>query len=258
MGFAAAFTWRELPLTGRDLALGALVNTLVGMGMAYFFLHEGTICLVMASLLLYVMIFASTAIAHNLLRPKPGPLAVTAVPILLAAVLYDCWNPVKEYHGKVTTTMVVQAPPEVVFPHTVSFSPIEYPATSLINSAGLPWPVVATVDAARVGAERRCVFSGSLVIGERITELEPNKSFTFAITDQPRYPEFTDHGRLLKGRISVTGNPDGTTTLTGTSWYTLHVFPSWYFGPWADGLIHGVHNRVFAHVKELSEKEAAL
>ncbi|MES2465610.1 MAG: hypothetical protein V4671_34020, partial [Armatimonadota bacterium] len=48
---------------------------------------------------------------------------------------------------------------------------------------------------------------------------------------------------------------DGTTTLTGTSWYTLRVRPLWYFGPIADNIVHGVHNRVFAHIKEISEGE---
>lgn len=256
MGFVAALTWRELPLSGKNLALGALLNMLVGMATAYFFLHEGTVCLVMAFPLFYLMIWLATLTAAKMMRPKPGPLAVSVVPILFAALLCDCWNPTKEYQNAVTTSVLVHALPAVVFPHTVAFPPIKTPATSLINSAGLPWPVVTTVDAARVGAGRRCVFSGNLVIGEKITELTPGKSLTFVITEQPRYPEFTDHGKLLKGRITVTDNGDGTTTLTGTSWYTLRVYPAWYFGPWADGIIHGVHNRVFAHIKEISENEA--
>lgn len=255
MGFTAAYTWRELPLTGTGLAFWALVNTLVGLAMACFFLHEGIVCLIMASPLLYLMILMSTVIVAHIVRPKPGPLAVSIVPILLGALLYDCWNPAKEYRSAVTTSVLVHAPPEVVFPHTVSFPPIHEPAHSLLNSAGLPWPVVTTVDTARIGSARRCVFSGNLVIGEKITELTPGKSLTFAITDQPHYPEFTEHGQLLKGRITVTGNGDGTTTLTGTSWYILRVQPTWYFGPWADGIIHGVHHRVFDHIKALSESE---
>jgi hypothetical protein len=257
MGFMAALTWRELPLSGKNLALGALINMLVGMAMAYFFLHEGTVCLVMAFPLLYLMIWLSTLAATKMMRPKPGPLSVSVIPVLLGALLYDCWNPAKEYQSAVTTSVLVQAPAQIVFPHTVAFPPIKAPATSVINSAGLPWPVETTADAARVGAGRRCVFSGNLVIGEKITELIPGKSLTFTITEQPHYPEFTDHGKLLKGRITVTDNGNGTTTLTGTSWYTLRVRPLWYFGFWADGIIHGVHNRVFAHIKEISEKEAA-
>lgn len=257
MGFASAYTWREVPLTGKGLAFWALVNTIIGMVMAYFFLHEGTVCLVMACPLLYGTILVSTVIAAHLLRPKPGPIAVSVVPVLVGALLYNCLNPVKEYRSAVTTSVRVDAPPNVVFPHTVAFPPINAPATGLINRVGLPWPVQTTVDAPEVGATRRCIFSGNLVIGERITELTPGKSMTFAITSQPRYPEFTDHGKLLQGQITVTGNSDGTTTLTGTSWYAMRVYPAWYFGPWADGIIHGVHYRVFDHIKALSEAEAA-
>jgi hypothetical protein len=256
MGFTAAYTWRELPLTSGRLIFWSLVNTAVGMAMAYFFLHEGTVCLVMASPLLFAMIMISTLIAFNLLKPKTGPLAASLVPLLLGALLFDCLNPVKEHRNAVTTSMKVNAPPHLVFPHTVAFPKIDEPATSVINWAGLPYPVLTTVDSARVGAARKCVFSGNLVIGEKIIELTPDKSMTFAITDTPHWPEFTDHGKLIQGRITVTDNGDGTSTLTGTSWYALHVYPAWYFGPWADGLIHAVHNRVFTHIKEISEREA--
>ena len=257
MGIASAYTWRDIPLTGKGLAFWALVNTIIGMAMAYFFLHEGTVCLVMACPLLYGTILLSTVIAAHLVRPKPGPLAASVVPLLAVALVYDCLNPVKEYRSAVATSVRVNAPPNIVFPHTIAFPPITAPANGLINRAGLPWPIVTTVDAPKIGAARRCVLSGNLVIEERITELTPEKSLTFAITSQPKYPEFTDHGRLLQGQITVTGNGDGTTTLTGTSWYTLRVYPAWYFGPWADGIIHGVHYRVFDHIKALSESENA-
>ena len=160
MGVTAAYTWRKVPLTTGWLALMALVNTLVGMAMACFFLREGAVCLVMAFPLLYGMTLASTVIAAQVFRPKPGPLAVSIVPILLGALLYDCWNPAKEYRNAVTTSVLVHAPPSVVFPHTVAFPPIETPATSVINSAGLPWPVVTTVEAARVGPDAAVCSAG--------------------------------------------------------------------------------------------------
>ncbi|MES2465611.1 MAG: SRPBCC family protein, partial [Armatimonadota bacterium] len=206
MGFMAAYNWRHLPLTGSGLALGALLNTIVGLATAYFFLHEGIMCLVMVSPLLYLMVLVSTLISAAIVRPKPGPLAVSVVPILMGALLYDCWNPAKEYRSAVTTSVVIQAPPDVVFPHTVAFPPIPSRATSLLNSAGLPWPVLTTVDTVRVGGERRSVFSSDLTVVEKITELTPGKSITFRITGQPRYPEFTNHGKLLQGRSTVTDN----------------------------------------------------
>jgi len=259
MGLASSFVWRSERLGLGQLTLGAFLNTLLGMMVAYLFLHEGTVCLAMAFPLLFGLICAGTFLGSYLFRPKPGPLAVSVAPLVLALIFGDCLAPKHDFSDAVTTSVRIQAPPAKVFPYTVAFSPINTPPPGFVlNRLGLPWVVKTAVTGNRVGSERKCVFSGDLVLDEKITELEPGKKITFAITRAPRYPEFTEHGTVLQGQMQLTDNGDGTTTLTGTSWYTLHVYPAWYFGPWADTIIHQVHYRVFDHIRELAESDASM
>ena len=49
---------------------------------------------------------------------------------------------------------------------------------------------------------------------------------------------------------------DGTTTLVGTSWYTLHVRPLWYFDLWTSDMTRAVHLRVMRHVRRLAANHA--
>lgn len=255
MGFLAGATWRKLELSVGQTALFAFLNSLAAVACAFFFLREGVVCLVMAFPLLYALIWAGTGLGIVLCRPRGGnrPAAVSVVPVLLAMVVYDCVQPKHEEVRVVTTSVTVHASAARVFPHMVQFSRITASPTFFLNKVGLPYPVETTAEGAFVGAERVCRFSDNVIIGERITGIIPDQTVAFTITEQPTYPEFTLHGRLAKGEMTVHDNGNGTATLTGTSWYTLRVHPLWYFGVWGDEVIHAVHGRVFAHIRSLSE-----
>jgi len=82
----------------------------------------------------------------------------------------------------------------------------------------------------------------------------PNEDLVFDIVDQPRDPEIMNHLDLLRGEFKLKDNRDGTTTLTGNSWYRLYVFPSWYYDIWTQNIVRNVHTRVMEHIKELSEQ----
>jgi hypothetical protein len=58
------------------------------------------------------------------------------------------------------------------------------------------------------------------------------------------------------GSFSSANNGDGTTTLFGTTWYSLHVRPGWYFELWTQHVFSAVHLRVMRHVKRLAEDGA--
>lgn len=258
MGMLSALTWRDLPLSDAALFAGALVNTIAGVIVAACFLHEGAVCLVMAFPLVCGLVCAGTFLGAYLFRTKRGgPLSVSVAPVLLALLIGDCLSPKTGRYATVTTAVVVHAPAAAVFPHLVAFPPIAVPATGPLNWLGLPYPVETTAQGAYTGAGRQCRFSGGISVGERITRVVPGHEVDFDVTQQPQYPEIAHHATLLKGRMVVTDNGDGTSTLTGTSWYALRVFPGWYFGPWGDGLIHGVHQRVFDHIRALAESSPA-
>ena len=86
-----------------------------------------------------------------------------------------------------------------------------------------------------------------------IAELVPNAKLTFDIIEQPTHPEAYGHITLHRGRFVLRDNGDGTTTLIGTSWYTLHVRPLWYFDLWTSDMTRAVHLRVMHHVRRLAE-----
>ena len=47
---------------------------------------------------------------------------------------------------------------------------------------------------------------------------------------------------------------DGTTTLFGASWSTLHIRPLWCFDIWTRDMTRAVHMRVMNHVRGLAEE----
>jgi hypothetical protein len=53
--------------------------------------------------------------------------------------------------------------------------------------------------------------------------------------------------------MELRDNHDGTTTLIGTSWYRLKVYPALYYDLWARSMCRDVHLRVMKHIKELAE-----
>jgi hypothetical protein len=76
---------------------------------------------------------------------------------------------------------------------------------------------------------------------------------TFQIVEQPHDPELLGHLTLHRGQFQLMDNNDGTTTLIGRSWYTLHMRPLWYFDWWTRDVTSHVHLRVMEHIKTLAE-----
>src|SRR5207237_1153813 len=78
----------------------------------------------------------------------------------------------------------------------------------------------------------------------------------FGVAEQPQH--LTEYGDIQRGQFLLTQNPDGTTTLTGTTWYRLKVFPTAYWDAWAKRFLHAIHLRVLDHVKRISENPTAV
>ena len=119
----------------------------------------------------------------------------------------------------------------------------------------MPSPRATTVTGYYQGAGRKCIFSNGYIFDEKIVTYQENKDLTFDITGQPRDPEIMGHIDILRGQFLLKDNGNGTTTLTGNSWYRLYVFPTWYYDIWARSITRNVHLRVMEHIKQLSEKK---
>ena len=61
------------------------------------------------------------------------------------------------------------------------------------------------------------------------------------------------HLSINRGQFILQDNGDGTTTVTGTSWYHLYVYTTAYFNCWTEDIVRHVHLRVMEHIKTLAE-----
>jgi hypothetical protein len=253
VGLIAAWFWRRIHRTIAWSALDALFVTLVGLAAAAIVLREGTVCLVIASPALYVFILCGILLGRVWFRPNYSKLQLTIFPLLALVTLGESL-----YHSEqqaiMTDQIVIQAPPAKVWPHVLAFPEIPDPPDYWIFRLGLPYPTQTTNGGDFVGADRQCIFSNGIVIKERVAEFVPNEKLTFDIAEQPTDPEAYGHITLHRGQFVLRDNHDGTTTLTGSSWYTLHVRPRWYFDIWTRDMTRAVHLRVMNHVKRLAEQ----
>jgi hypothetical protein len=167
---------------------------------------------------------------------------------------------------EVVTTIVVDAPPEVVWRYVTSGPDLD-PPTEWIFHKGIAYPVRARIDGEGVGATRYCDFSTGTFV-EPVTRWEVARRLSFDVAESPvpmREWSFWDgfdaphlHGfmRSKGGEFRLVPLPGGKTRLEGSSFYELEVFPELYWKVWTDGIAHAIHGRVLRHIKRLSEAEA--
>lgn len=163
----------------------------------------------------------------------------------------------------VTTTLDVDAPPDVVWRHVISFSDIPAP-DDWVFRAGVAYPVRARIDGQGVGAIRYCEFSTGPFV-EPITAWEPGRLLKFDVTQNPpamrewtfrddvHPPHVSDFLQSQGGEFRLTPLPNNRTRLAGTTWYRHNMWPAAYWRLWSDSIIHRIHTRVLTHVKTLSE-----
>lgn len=253
VGLVAAWFWRRL---NRSLAisfLDAFWVLLMSLAAAAIVLREGVVCLVIVSPLVYVFLWTGILLGRLWFRPNYSSLQLTIFPLLALLTLGE-----SVYHSEqqavVTDRLLIHAPPAKVWPHVLAFPEIPDAPNYWILRLGLPYPTTTTNGGNFVGADRQCIFSNGVVIKERVAEFVPNEKLTFDVAEQPADPEAYGHITLHRGQFVLDDNRDGTTTLIGSSWYTLHVRPRWYFDIWTRDMTRAVHLRVMQHIKRLSEQ----
>ena len=255
MGLVSAFFWRSAGLTTTEYFLYSLVNSAGGVICGGVFMGEGVICLLIVSPLLIGFVFLGALTGRWLFRFSSNRVNLSLIPLALALMTLDVLSP-HHYENAVTDTVVIHAPPAQVWSHLAVVPLIPDPPKFWLFRMGLPYPTHATVEGQGVGARRQCIFSRSCVFQEKIVAWEPGQRLTFDVTAQPRDPEILGHARVRRGQFLLRDNHNGTTTLIGTSWYELYVYPACYYDLWASAVARQVHLRVMDHIKALSEQPA--
>ncbi|HMQ14520.1 MAG TPA: SRPBCC family protein [Phycisphaerae bacterium] len=251
-------------------ALAAMAVSAVGLtAMAM----EGAICLLMATPVCGVFGLIGATTAHVIFRvPVPKgrgfPIACVAPLSLLALPGLEAWRSLEPELRVVTTEIVIDAAPDVVWRSVIDFPDLPAP-TEWLFRLGVACPVRAEIDGRGVGAVRRCIFTTGTFV-EPIEVWEPGRRLRFAVTESP--PPLRElspfaavhaphlHGFLESraGEFELTALPDGRTRLTGRTWYSNRMWPADYWRLWSDAIIHAIHGRVLRHIRTLSEAESAV
>ena len=225
------------------------------------FALEGAICIVMALPLALPMAAAGAWVAYAAQPGRRSSVAVVLVVPLVMGFEAGADRPAPQH--RVTTTVVVDAPPEVVWRHVISFPPLPRPASPLLRT-GIAYPRSATLEGRGVGAIRRCRFTtGDFV--EPITVWDPPRRLAFDVRSQPapmrevspwghvHPPHLDGFLRSRRGQFRLVALPGGRTRLEGTTWYENRMWPARYWGAWSDELISSIHREVLTHVERLAE-----
>ena len=232
---------------------------------------EGAICIVMALPLTLPLAALGALTGYAIQRSRRGgpmlPPTVCSVALVLPGLMsVEALSDPRPAVRPVTSAIIVDAPPEVVWRHVVSFAELPAPREAIFR-AGIAYPIGAKIEGSGAGAVRRCRFStGDFV--EPITVWDAPRRLAFSVRSQPPpMKELSPYGdvhpphldgflRSRRGEFRLTRLPGGRTRLEGTTWYENRMWPAAYWRVWSDALIHEIHLRVLRHVRALSERRA--
>lgn len=266
MGAASAAVYnRDVPQTVRSTLGIAALGVLFTGAATLLFAIEGLFCLVMAAPIAIVIGAFGALVGRALVTGGHRGLHAPALVLLLPGIAFGEAHIAAPTARAVTTSVEIDAPPERVWPNVIGFSDLTEPP-SWVFRLGIAYPVRAHISGEGVGAVRRCEFSTGAFV-EPITTWSPPTRLAFDVTSQP--PSMTEwspygaiHAPHLDGYMTSRGGefdlqalPGGRTRLTGTTHYTLAIYPETYWVPYAEALLHAIHGRVLRHIKALSETE---
>lgn len=251
-GLIASYIWHRVKPTIGLTILNTFLMTLLTLVIGFTLFKEGAICLLILSPIFFCAVLAGTMAGRILFKSYPTRLRVSVLPLLALLALAEPLTR-QQRQNIVTDEILIRAPASRVWPQLTSFGKISTTPRFWLFQLGLPYPQSTTSAGDFINAERECIFSGGAVFKEKVIELIPQQKLTFDITRSPQDPELIGHLTPQRGQFILRNNGDGTTTLVGSTWYTLHVRPLWYFDLWTHHIFKAVHLRVMEDVRRRAE-----
>ena len=252
-----------------SLTVGLLATAIAGAAILLFAI-EGAICLIMAMPIAGALGLIGALVGRLIARGAP-PTARPLLALLLATPLLTAFEaavPAPLVTREVITSVIIDAPPALVWPNVIGFRDIELDAPpGWIYEAGVAYPLRARIVGEGVGAVRHCEFTTGAFV-EPVTAWEPPHRLAFDVASQPppmhewspykhvHPPHLDGYLKSQRGEFRLVDLGDGRTRLEGSTWYTLDLAPAPYWALWSDSLMHGIHTRVLTHIKHLSEQDA--
>ncbi len=268
MGFLAAWIhglarprklWQSLGVAYLALAITGAILLSIAV--------EGIVCLVMAAPIALCEATVGGWIAHSIRRTSwPNAsgtstvaAACLALPLLIAL---ESLTTIWPTEFAVTSELSINAPPEIVWRHVISFHELP-PPKEWIFRLGVSYPQRAEIDGKGAGALRHCIFSTGEFL-EPITNWDEPNSLCFDVVAQPdplselspyrnlRPPHLQGYFKSHRGAFHLYPTNRGT-LLLGTTWYSNRMEPQFYWKLWSDALIHRIHIRVLEQIKREAE-----
>lgn len=235
--------------------------------LALVFLLEGIICIGMLAPLEIPLALAGALVGHWLIgKTKAGQrmLHGTFLALLPVAMALSGNSPPDTFETSVTTSVIIAAPPEVIWPYLFDLDALP-PPKNLLFRAGVAHPQSVWSAAREVGALRECRLSTG-VMPERISAIEPGRRMRFEVLATPAsMREWNPFGEVdarhlhgyyecVWGEFRLTPLTNGSTRVEGTSAYRLRMEPVAYLRLWTDRIVHGIHDRVLDEIKRRAEE----
>jgi hypothetical protein len=267
VGAITAFLFnRRYPASGRETQQVVLMTQLLIGGVALLTALDGAVCLLMALPLALGVGAMGAALGRIIALRDTGRLGpLYAIAALPAWMLIDGQRP-PTLLREVVSSVVIDAPPAVVWKNVVQFPPLA-PPSELTFRAGIAYPQRAWIDGEGVGAVRYCVFSTGAFV-EPITHWEPGRRLSFDVTSQPApleewspyasvaAPHLDGYFLSRRGEFRLVELADGRIRLEGSTWYEMRMFPEAYWSLFGDAIISRIHARVLSHIRDQAESQS--
>jgi uncharacterized membrane protein YhaH (DUF805 family)/uncharacterized protein YndB with AHSA1/START domain len=267
VGSVLLYTHHEPRSRKASLGVAALSVLLFG-ALCVAVAFEGVMCVTMAVPLAVPLALIGALFAHSAtskVRPGGVPLALLAL-TLPGLVAFEGTVPSPPELVQVQTSVVIDAPPQVVWDLVVDFPDLPEPDAWIFRH-GISYPMSARLEGTGVGAVRYCEFNTGAFV-EPITVWDAPHRLAFDVDEQPQpmtelspwgeidAPHLDDFLRSERGEFLLESLPDGGTRLTGTTWYRHQIGPQVYWEAWSSAIIGRIHRRVLEHVKLHAERSA--
>ena len=227
---------------------------------------EGIVCIIMAIPIFAPGIMLGIFFAATTLKwwqNRYGAFMVVALPLLVLPLEIRMDWP--DYQGHVSTEVIIDAAPDVVWANTVEIPAIDPASLRFTPSHNLmffPHPIDARLDRHGSGATRFLRWSGGIHFREHITLWDQNRrlGWTFGFDPDSIPAEIDSHlrpdsetSKLLRGEYVLEPLADGRTRLVLTTHYEVSLPWNGYGRLWANRLLTDFHTVVLDVVKERSE-----
>ncbi len=220
------------PKKSRQIAFLSLAIFIIAL---VIFAIEGLICIAMAAPFGLLLTWVGSIIGYEISTSRPNS-TPTAMMILIGIIPTVAFveKDNKPTLTSVTTSIDINASPEIVWKNVVEFPQLKEP-DEFIFKTGIAYPINAEIKGTGVGAIRHCNFTtGSFV--EPITGWDEPKLLKFDVLQQPEpmrelsiwdidAPHLHDYFVSKQGQFKLIALPNGNTRLEGTTWYYHDISP---------------------------------